>query len=294
MCDGTNKYCTCGILFHENNHHAHGVDNVPFRRLFSEIHEEYDTQFENAVSIVSDDADTAAARSKAATCPNTENLLSLGGALCFQLRYKEAAKVYSQVLSSDPLNYTANRKLALCMLKTRDFSKARELFALCDRLNPDDLDIVYRQGLCEFYDGNFSAAERFFLRCYPYAQGNGDIYIAVMYWHILTLVRLNKDISDALSKHSQNIEIGHHFGYLLACRLFAGEDTVGHLTASTSDADEMTRTILLYGVYHYFLMQNKRTGACAALREMLSLKTYWGSFAWIAAYGDGIRENLFA
>lgn len=290
MCDATGKGCSCNFS-HDSHHHTHGERHAPFHRLFSVIHAEYDTQFEDAASVIPDDADTAAARDKAKSDPSAENLLTLAAALCFQLRYKEAAKVYSEVLAERPLDYTANRKLALCMLKTRNFAKARELFALCDSLSPDDLDIIYRQGLCEFYDGNFQAAENFFLRCYPLARDNGDMYIAVIYWHILTLVRLKKDIEQALSMYSPDIEIGHHAGYLLTCRLFAGEDTLEHLMLSTADADEMTRTLLLYGVYHYFIMQNKRAGACAALREMLSYKTYWGSFAWIAAYGDGIREK---
>lgn len=292
MCDGSGKDCTCGNLSQDRHHHSHEGGHAPFHRLFGALHAEYDTQFGDAVCCVPDDDATAAARSDAAADPSVCNLHSLAAALCFQLRYKEAAEVLSRILAVSPLDYTANRKLALCMLKTRDFKRARELFALCDKLNPDDLDVVYRQGLCEFYDGDFGRAEEYFLRCYPLCRDDGDMYIAVVYWHLLTLIRLGKDTGDALGHYSPDIKIGHHVGYLLTCRLFSGEDTLEHLLSSTADADEMTRTLLLYGIYHYFLMQGKKSAARAALRDMLSYTTYWGSFAWIAAYGDGKREGM--
>lgn len=292
MCDNLTGVCTCGLAGHSHHHHEHDGGHAPFHRLFGELHETYESEFGSISPSTPDDDGTAAARKTANENPTAENLLALAGALCFQLRYKEAAEFYEKILAGAPSNYAANRKLALCMLKTRNFGKARELLAVCDRLNPASLDVIYRQGLCEFYDGNFERAEEYFINCYPLTRDNGDMYIAVIYWHLLTLVRLGKDTGAALAEYSSDIQIGHHVGYLLTCKLFAGEDTLAHLTESTEDAEEMTRTLLLYGVYHYEKMRGKRTAARAALSEMLDKQTYWGSFAWIAAYGDGKAQGL--
>ncbi len=244
MCDNLTGVCTCGLAGHSHHHHGHDGGHAPFHRLFGELHETYESEFGSISPSTPDDDGTAAARRTATENPTAENLLALAGALCFQLRYKEAAEVYDKILAGAPSNYAANRKLALCMLKTRNFGKARELLAVCDRLNPASLDVIYRQGLCEFYDGNFERAEEYFLNCYPLTRDNGDMYIAVIYWHLLTLVRLGKDTAAALAEYSSDIQIGHHVGYLLTCKLFAGEDTLAHLTESTEDqVDSFIATI---------------------------------------------------
>lgn len=291
MCDNLTGVCTCGTLS-QNGHHAHGHGHAPFHNLFGTLHESYFSQFADAPSLTGDDEATALARTTAQRTPTAENLLALAGALCFQLRYKDAAEVYRKILRDAPDNYAAKRKLALCMLKTRDFSSARRLLADCDEANPDSLDVIYRQGLCEFYDGDFRKAVQFFEKCYSLSEDNGDMYIATVYWHALSLVRCGLPADDAMKHYTPDIKIGHHLGYLLTCKLFSGEDTLADLTETTAHADEMTRTILLYGVYHFEKMRSKRTAARAALSEMLSLDTYWGSFAWIAAYGDGIAEGI--
>lgn len=292
MCDNLTGVCTCGTLSHHGHDHSEGHAHLPFHNLFGTVHESYFSQFADAPALVGDDEATALARYEATKSPTPENLLTLAGALCFQLRYKDAAEVYRRILRDAPDNYAAKRKLALCMLKTRDFATARKLLADCDAANPDSLDVVYRQGLCEFYDGDFERAAHYFEKCYPLSEDNGDMYIATIYWHALSLVRCNGNVAEAMNRYNPDIKIGHHLGYLLTCKLFSGEDTLANLTETTAHADEMTRTILLYGVYHFEKMRAKRTAARAALSEMLSLDTYWGSFAWIAAYGDGIAEGV--
>lgn len=287
MCESVNdKKCAC-------EHDRFGRPANHFHKLFGEIHADYKSQFENSELTIADDEAVAACRKKLSGDPdNYDYITELGGALCYQLRYREAYPVYEKAITVNPDRVFAHRRLALCALKLLRFDKAIEEFTLCGEHSGMNLDLLYRIGLCRFYSGNFSAAENFFNKCYGLCEGDGDMYIAVIYWHILSLARQGKDLSPALEKYRDDIKIGHHMGYLLTAQLFSGHKNTDALVADTRGADEMTYTILLYGAYHYALLNGDGDKAKQYLTEMLSYKTYWASFCWIAAYVDGKKLHL--
>lgn len=287
MCESINeKNCTCGHThFDRSKNHFH--------KLFGEIHADYKSQFENAELTVADDDTVAACRKKLSGDPdNYDYITELGGALCYQLRYREAYPVYEKAIGVSPDRVFAHRRLALCALKLLNFNKATEEFYVCGEHSGMNLDLLYRIGLCRFYSGNFSEAESCFEKCYGLCENDGDMYIAVIYWHILSLVRQSKDLSPAIEKYSDDIKIGHHMGYLLTAQLFSEHKNIDALIADTRGADEMTYTILLYGAYHYALHIGDEHKAKHYLAEMLGYKTYWASFCWIAAYVDGKKLHL--
>lgn len=105
MCDNLTGVCTCGLAGHSHHHHEHDGGHAPFHRLFGELHETYESEFGSISPSTPDDDGTAAARKTANENPTAENLLALAGALCFQLRYKEAAEFYEKYLQA-PLQTT--------------------------------------------------------------------------------------------------------------------------------------------------------------------------------------------
>lgn len=291
MCEGLSGACACSEIRLESSYkHTHGQSR--FHNLFSDSRESYRSQFCDCPVTSEDEPSVAEARTVVSEKPGADSYKSLGDALCFQLRYKEAAQAYANALKYDYCDYYAHRRLALCFLKTLRFAFAKGELLWCARRNADSLDLLYRLGLCDFYSGNYTAACEYFSRCYALCEGNGNMHVATVYWHALSLIRAGESVGSAMRRYDKNIPIGHHRGYLLACRLFSGEENLESVLKKAENEEELTRTLLLYGAYNYLMSQNRKSEAAEILKKMLSYETYWGSFGWIAAYVDARREGF--
>ena len=241
---------------------------APFHGLFSPVHASRRSQMDGETELVPDDARTASARTGYSRDPSSSNAMSLADALCKQLRYREAAELYSEAVPS--LGRAALRRLALCHLKTGRLDEAESEFRRCGELGGDRLDIAYRLGLTAYYSGR-------------------DMHVAAVYWYALSLLGAGRDVAPAAATFKTDVKIGHHYGYLAACRMFAGELSAEELAAQATKADEMTRVIMLYALSRV-AKRNGDPAAPALLRAVLAEDTYWGCFAWMAARYDARRD----
>lgn len=260
---------------------------APFHGLFSPVHASRRSQMDGETELVPDDARTASARTGYSRDPSSSNAMSLADALCKQLRYREAAELYSEAIPS--LGRAALRRLALCHLKTGRLDEAESEFRRCGELGGDRLDIAYRLGLTAYYSGRYDDAEKYFEECIPLSENNGDMYVAAVYWYALSLLGAGRDVAPAAATFKTDVKIGHHYGYLAACRMFAGELSADELAAQAAKADEMTRVIMLYALSRV-AKRNGDPAAPALLRAVLAEDTYWGCFAWMAARYDARRD----
>lgn len=260
--------------------HNHGYD-----RRISEIHSTLVREFglSDNCAAVEDDFNTLSRRADYLKNPNDKNtLIALGDALSFQMRYNEALKYYRKAVELYPDDYCAHRKCAIRYMSVLNIDAARREFEWCDIRTDDKLDIKYRLALCAYYDGNYKEARKILIDCYPLAENNGEMYIAVLYWHLQCLVRLGMNISEALKYFYADLDGGHHIGYMQTVRLFLTDDIrAGDIIDRN---DELNSSIYLYGLYAYHLRNGRLDEAFRTFDKMLGLDTYFSSFAYIGAY----------
>ncbi len=169
-------------------------------------------------SPVPDDEGTANARKKYEENPSYDNVMRLGDALSFQMRYREALECYKEAVKLRPASYIAHRKCAVRYLSTLQLNKAEEAFMWCDERATDKSDTRYMLGCCAYYKYEYLKALKLFKECMTLFS-DGDMLVASVYWAIACSVQLGLKADDLVSE-IDGIEIGHHEGYLKAVQLF--------------------------------------------------------------------------
>lgn len=272
----------------ETNSHSHNHNH----ELFSDVYSKKECQLNGAPLDVYDIEKVVEAKLQLIQNQNFDNLINLGNALCFQLRYREAIEFYEKAKEKDCENILARRKLALCFLKTGNIDGALEEYSFCDQVTPNSLDIIYRIGLAHYYAGNYEKAKSELYRCFELSRDNGEMYIAVIYWYILSCVKLKQDLKFVLDLYNEKIECGHHIGYELTAKLFCGLVGEEKLYKLAKENDEMTFVIYLYGLYCYYQMKNDVAKAIKCKAELLKTDKYWACFSYLGAFYDFERENV--
>lgn len=262
-----------------------------------------------AASEIADDENVREKRAKLKD--DKESLLALGDALSYQMRYNEALVYYTRACELYPDDYVCLRKRAGRLLSVLRVDEAERAFNVCLTRADDKLDIIYRLALCAYYRGDFKSAKDKFISCYELSRDNGEMYIAVLYWHIQCLVRLEEDVNDAMKYYYDGLDPGHHIGYMRAVELFLLDDrnreinpglglyAVADMGANAGKgicnevanevADELNIAIYKYGVYAYLLHLGCEYEARLALDDTLNHDTYFSSFAYLGAYSEKLR-----
>ena len=268
-------------------HHDHGHE------LISKIHSNKTNEFTFGIESykfdsVPDDDDTVQARISLRSSPDGEaELIAMGDALAYQMRYNDALVYYERAKHLYPDSYLAHRKCAIRYMSVLDVSRAEIELEWCLARCTDKLDVKYLLALCKFYSARYAEAKNIFIDCYPLAEGNGEMYIALIYWHLLCSVRLDEDVADALSRYSDTMDCGHHIGYEKTVRLFA---TDGAENDPVFD-DELNASIFHYGAHAYYLYKGDTARAAAELDKAYAEDTYFSSFAYLGIYLDKLAKD---
>lgn len=166
-------------------HDSHGP-------LFSAVSSCLEKELLGQDIIIPDDEQTALARKAALDAPTVDNLLALAARLSFQQRHRESAEICRKVIKSAPDCYAAHRRLGLNAMKTLQHREAWDQFFWCLERTDDPLDIHYRLGLSLFYQGQYEQAWYWFISCFNLSRDDGEMYIAVLYWSILCLLKMGR------------------------------------------------------------------------------------------------------
>ena len=110
---------------------------------------------------------------------------------------------------------------------------------------------------------------------------NSEMYIAVLYWYLLSLMCLNENIDKALNLYFE-MDVGHHVGYDYAIKLFKGEDA--KYLEEKSKVDNLTNLIFLVGQYFFYEYKKENKLAITALDKAYSCDEYWSSFSGLAIW----------
>jgi len=248
-------------------------------QFFADVHASAASQLGNAPCDLADAPEVTALRS----ARSYDELLQLGQALCYQLRYHDAIEVYSKAIELEPDNILAVRQRAARYISTLQPEKAIEDFLRCRELGGDEIDISYRLGICYYLAENYSAAMAELTRCFPLCDD--EMGIAVIFWNTLCAWRSGKIPSLLYCSYREDMQVGHHTAYAFAMKLAA--ERISHIQALEAlgkQTDDLEYSIMAYGVAE-FLDHNGMDSS--ALREnLIERDSFWISYCYIAAWKD--------
>ena len=254
-------------------------------QFFADIHASAASQLGSAPCGMTDSPEINALRSG----KTYDELMALGKALCYELRYHEAIEVYSRAIALEPNHITAIRQRAARYITTLQPEKAIQDFLRCRELGGDEMDIAYRLGICYYLDGNYAAAMEELTRCLPLCDD--EMGIAAIFWHTLSAWRANRIPMLLYRSYREDMQVGHHTAYAFAMDLAAERISVPQaLNALRNQPDDLEYSIMAYGVAE-FMEHNGMDSA--QLREMLLARdSFWISYCYVAAWKDayGKRE----
>lgn len=251
-------------------------------KYFADIHAMPDSQLGGAPCIVADSPEVAALR----RAETFEDLMALAKALVFQLRYREALKIYDRAVALESDNILCYRQRAPRLINTLQPEKAAADLEKCRALGGAEDDISYRLGIARYLAGDYAAAMAEEAICYPLVDE--EMGIAAMYWHTLSAWRAGAE-PELLNRHYHpGMAVGHHTAYEGAMSLPAGarsEEEILHRLEDPAITD-LEYSMLAYGVSAY-LDHIGRSGPAAKLRaSILPRDGFWISYAYLAAWND--------
>lgn len=160
-----------------------------------------------------------------------EKFLALGKAFSRQLRYREAIDAYTEGLKLEPENLPLLRLRAGRYLTILQSNPAIADFEKCLSLGVERLDCLYRIGLAHYYAGRYAQALETFENCMSLCDG--EMGIAVIYWHTLSAVRAEK-APTLLKYYRLDMAVGHHTAYEKAIQVWNGTTSLPTISSRLS------------------------------------------------------------
>ena len=256
-------------------------------KYFADVHASHESQLQNLPHGLADTDEILTCRAKPQTY---ETLLELADALCWQLRFREAIDALTQAVKLEPERMEAYRKRGPKYLDTLQFENALGDYMRCEQADGVSVMSRYRIGMAHYLMGQYDAAISAFSKSLALAPQDDDMYIAALYWLVLSQLRAGK--ADAAQKTLQqhyrpDMYVGHHTAYEKAMRAAAGcarvEDVLAELD---EEPDDLQYAMTAYGLY-VLLESGGKTEKAAALQEKLLARSgFWLCFSFLAAYHD--------
>ena len=261
-------------------------------KYFADVHASHESQFQNLPHGLSDTDEIRACRAKPQTY---ENLLELADALCWQLRFREAIDVLTQAVKLEPERMEAYRKRGPKYLDTLQFEQALADYTHCEQADGVSVMSRYRLGMAHYLMGKYGDAIRAFSDSLAIAPQDDDMYIADVYWLVLSQLRAGQanEAQKTLQQHYRpDMYVGHHTAYEKAMRVAADfapmEDMLAELDA---EEDDLQFAMTAYGLC-VLLEAHGETEKADALREkLLSCDGFWFCFSYLAAYNDETKNR---
>ena len=205
-------------------------------KYFADVHASHESQLQNLPHGLADTDEILACRAKPQTY---ENILELADALCWQLRFREAIDALTQAVKLEPERMEAYRKRGPKYLDTLQFEWALADYTHCEQADGMSIESRYRIGMAQYMLQNYDAATAAFAGSLAIAPQDDDMYIADVYWLVLSQLRAEKadEAQKTLKQHYRpDMYVGHHTAYEKAMRVAAGfapmEDMLAELDYS--------------------------------------------------------------
>lgn len=207
------------------------------------------------------------------------------------LHHQEAIDIFSIGLGLDPFNAMLYRWRGHKHLNVRQFNQGRADLELSSRLDPSNWDTWYHLGLSSYLLGEFSRAEKAYVRCYE-LTGSDNSLVAITDWLWMTRMRQGKkeEAKGLLDFVNRNTDYGDNLAYFRRLLMYKGEIDPDELLSveGLTDVDQVTMN---YGLGNYYFINGDVQKAVECWKNTLHGK-YWSAFGYIAADVDLRRLGI--
>lgn len=250
--------------------------------------------------------DLAQARAEYEARPDDElKAIWLGRRLAYLGRYNDAIEVYSDALGTHPTSFRLLRHRGHRYITLRQFEDAiadlsqasRYARDVPDRIEadgaPNELgiprsttrsNIEYHLGLAHYLRREFELALAAYERCLYFSRVNDDMFVATVYWTVLTLWRLDRgaEAQELLSEVRPKMDVIENHDYHELLLLFRGVRTEAELVERMRSGAGVGSSTLGFGLGAWHLAHGREREAQALFREVVAGGT-WPAFGSIAA-----------
>lgn len=173
---------------------------------------------------------------------------------------------------------------------TLQFERALADYTRCEQTDGVSVESRYRVGMAHYLMRKYDDAIRTFTDSLAIAPQDDDMYIADVYWLVLSQLRAEKadEAQKTLKQHYRpDMYVGHHTAYEKAMRVAAGfapmEDMLAELDA---EEDDLQFAMTAYGLCVLLEAHGETEKADALRQKLLKRDGFWFCFSYLAAYSD--------
>ena len=260
-------------------------------KYFADVHASHESQLQNLPHGLADTDEILACRAKPQTY---ETLLELADALCWQLRFREAIDALTQAVKLEPERMEAYRKRGPKYLDTLQFERALADYTRCEQADGVSVMSRYRIGMAQYMLQNYDAATAAFAGSLAIAPQDDDMYIADVYWLVLSQLRAGKadEAQKTLQQHYRpDMYVGHHTAYEKAMRAAAGYASMDILAELDAEPDDLQYAMTAYGLCVLLQAHDEKEKADALREKLLKRDGFWFCFSYLAAYHDQTKNR---
>ena len=260
-------------------------------KYFADVHASHESQLQNLPHGLADTDEILACRAKPQTY---ETLLELADALCWQLRFREAIDALTQAVKLEPERMEAYRKRGPKYLDTLQFERALADYTRCEQADGMSIESRYRIGMAHYLMRKYDDAIRAFAESLAIAPQDDDMYIADVYWLVLSQLCAEKadEAQKTLQQHYRpDMYVGHHTAYEKAMRAAAGYASMDILAELDAEPDDLQYAMTAYGLCVLLQAHDEKEKADALREKLLKRDGFWFCFSYLAAYHDQTKNR---
>lgn len=214
-----------------------------------------------------------------------DELMELAAALNRQLRYREAAEVYTRAVELDPERPDAIRQRAARYLATLQREKAVADFERSLELGCERADTLYRLGIAYYLNGQYEQCMAAEAEAFPLFDE--EMGIAAMYWNTLAALKAGREPELMKQSYYVGMKVGHHTAYdavmMLATDHATMEETLQKLEAVNEDLEY---AMMGYGTAMIARQRGLDELCGDLLYTVVKHDSFWIGYGYIAAWNE--------
>lgn len=213
-----------------------------------------------------------------------EELMELAAALNWQLRYREAAEVYTKAVTLDPDRPDAIRQRAARYLASLQTEKAVADFERSLELGCDRADTLYRLGIAYYLNGQFEQSMAAEAEAFPLFDE--EMGIAAMYWNTLASMKAGKE-AEVAKQYYVGMQVGHHTAYDAVMALFTNHVTMDEAIARLESVNEDLEFAMMgFGTAMIARQRGMEALYDDILYTVVKHDSFWIGYGYIAAWQE--------
>ena len=177
---------------------------------------------------------------------------------------------------------------------TLQFERALADYTRCEQTDGVSVESRYRVGMAHYLMRKYDDAIRTFTDSLAIAPQDDDMYIADVYWLVLSQLCAEKadEAQKTLQQHYRpDMYVGHHTAYEKAMRAAAGYASMDILAELDAEPDDLQYAMTAYGLCVLLQAHDEKEKADALREKLLKRDGFWFCFSYLAAYHDQTKNR---